>query len=142
MSQENVELTHRATDALNRRDLDAYLALMDEDVEVISRLAPMGEGRYRGHDGFLRWQQNLRDVFPDWHAELVEARDVGDFTMGLVRIRGHGDESGAPVDQVIWQVGEWRDGKLVRLSSHDSEAEALEAAGLSEQDAHADSPPD
>jgi ketosteroid isomerase-like protein len=139
MSQENVERSYRVIDAFNRGDVEAALALLDEDVEVVSRLAPMGEGRYRGHDGFLRWRQNLRDVFPDWHAELVEVRDVGDFTMGLVRIRGHGDESGAPVDQVIWQVGEWRDGKLVRFSSHDSEAEALEAAGLSEQDAHPDS---
>jgi len=142
MSQENVERSYRVFDAFNRGDVEAARALLDEDVEVISRLVPIGEGRYRGHDGFLRWQQNLRDVFPDWHAEPVEVHDVGDFTMGLVRIRGHGDESGAPVDQVIWQVGEWRNGKLVRLSSHDSEAEALEAAGLSEQDAHADSPPD
>jgi ketosteroid isomerase-like protein len=139
MSQENVERSYRVIDAFNRGDVEAARSLLDEDVEVISRLAPMGEGRYRGHDGFLRWQQNLRDVFPDWHTEFVEVRDVGDFTMGLVRMRGHGDESGAPVDQVIWQVGEWREGKLVRLSSHDSEAEALEAVGLSEQDAHADS---
>ena len=61
--------------------------------------------------------------------------------MGPVRIRGHGGGSGAPVDQVIWQVAEWHNGKLVRLSSHDSEAEALEAVGLSEQDAHADPQP-
>ena len=32
MSQENVELTHRAFDAFNRRDLDASLALTDDDV--------------------------------------------------------------------------------------------------------------
>ena len=38
MSQENVELTYRAIDAFNRRDLDAYLALMDDDVEAVSRL--------------------------------------------------------------------------------------------------------
>jgi hypothetical protein len=33
MSQENVELSHRANDAFNRRDLDAFLALMDPGVE-------------------------------------------------------------------------------------------------------------
>jgi len=31
MSQENVELSRRAVDAFNRRDLDAFLALMDPD---------------------------------------------------------------------------------------------------------------
>ena len=139
MSQENVELSYRAVDAFNRRDLDALLALADEDVEVFSRLAPIEESRYHGHEGILRWQQDLYDVFPDWHAELLDVRDFGDFTMGVMRVRGHGGESGVPVDQVVWQVAEWRNGKLVWLSSHDSEAGALEAVGLSEQDAHADS---
>ncbi len=138
MSQENVELTHRATDAFNRRDLDAFLAFMDDDVEIVPRAVAM-EGRYHGHDGVRRWWSSLFDVFPDWHAEDLEVRDFGDLTMGAVRIRAHGGESRVPVDQVIWLVGEWRNGMVVRYSSHDSEAEALAAAGLSEQDAHADS---
>jgi ketosteroid isomerase-like protein len=138
MSQENVEAHHRVTDAFNRRDLDALLALIDEDFEGASRLVPL-EGRYHGHEGALRWQQSLYEVFPDWHGESLEVRDFGDFTMAAVRFHGHGGESGAPVDQVVWQVGEWRNGKLVRLSSHDSEAEALQAVGLSEEDSHADS---
>ena len=137
MSQENVELTHGATDAFNRRDLDAFLAFMDDDVEIVPRAVAM-EGRYHGHDGVRRWWSSLFDVFPDWHAGTLEVRDFGDFTTGTVRIRAHGGESRVPVDQVIWLVGEWHNGKLVRYSSHDSEAEALEAVGLSEQDAHPD----
>jgi hypothetical protein len=38
MSQENVELQHRLTDAFNRRDFDAMLALTDKDVELIPRV--------------------------------------------------------------------------------------------------------
>jgi ketosteroid isomerase-like protein len=38
MSQENVELANRCYDAINRRDLDALLALMDDDVEAVSCL--------------------------------------------------------------------------------------------------------
>ena len=140
MSQENLELTYRAFDAFNRRDLDAFLALMDDDVEVVPRIGAVeGERSYRGHDGVRLWWNNLLDVFPDWNAEAAEMRDFGDFTMAPVRVRGHGGESGVPFDQVICQVGEWRNGKLVRFSSHDGEAEALEAVGLSEQDARADS---
>jgi ketosteroid isomerase-like protein len=37
MSQENVDLAHRAYEAFNRRDWGAFLALMDRDVEVESR---------------------------------------------------------------------------------------------------------
>ena len=51
MSQENVELLHRAYDAFNRRDLDALLALCDPDVEFISYTMQVeGGDPYRGHD--------------------------------------------------------------------------------------------
>jgi ketosteroid isomerase-like protein len=82
---------------------------------------------YRAFDAFNRRDF---DAFPDWSAEPVEVRDLGNVTMGKVRYRGRGGESRAPADQVIWQVAEWRGRKIVRLSSHNSEVEALEAAGL------------
>lgn len=50
MPQENVELLHRSVDAVNRRDLDSFLALMDEDVESVSRIAAI-EGGLKGHAG-------------------------------------------------------------------------------------------
>ncbi len=56
MSQENVELLHRAYDALNERNLDAFLAPMDADVELIPfERALEGGGSYRGHSGFRSW---------------------------------------------------------------------------------------
>jgi hypothetical protein len=48
MSQENVKLAYRATDAFNRRDLDAFLALMDDDVDAVSRIIAI-EGGLQGH---------------------------------------------------------------------------------------------
>ena len=58
MSQENVELAQQAFDDFNRRDMGAFLALMDADVEAVSRLVAM-EGGYHGHDGIRHWWQNL-----------------------------------------------------------------------------------
>jgi hypothetical protein len=37
MSQENVEQQYRAADAFSRRDLDAFLAICDPDIELVSR---------------------------------------------------------------------------------------------------------
>jgi ketosteroid isomerase-like protein len=34
MSEENVELGYRLVDALSRGDLDAFLALVDPDIEL------------------------------------------------------------------------------------------------------------
>jgi ketosteroid isomerase-like protein len=65
MSQGNVELFGRSVDAFNRRDLDALLALMDDDVELVPRIGAMeGESSYRGHNGVRRWWDNVLDVFP------------------------------------------------------------------------------
>ena len=56
---------------MNRRDLDAYLALMDEDVEAVSRIVAV-EGGMHGHDGIRRWWESWFDVFPDYKVEIVE----------------------------------------------------------------------
>ena len=91
MSQENVVLYYRAVDALNRRDFDAYLAVMADDVEAVPRTGALeGESSYRGHDGVRRWLNSLLDVFPDYSAELVEVRDCGDMTFATFQARGHG----------------------------------------------------
>ena len=140
MSQENVKLMYRAVDAFNGRDLDAHLALMDDDVEVIPRVGAMeGESSYRGHDGVRRWWNDVLDVFPDWKVEVVEVRDLGDLTLATIRLSGHGAGSAAPTDQATWQVGRWRRAKCVWWRTFQTRAEALEAVGLSEQDAHAES---
>jgi ketosteroid isomerase-like protein len=131
MSQENVELAHRAFDALNRRDLGAFLALMDDDVEAVPRLVAM-EGGYHGHDGIRRWWQNLLDAFPDYSVEIVEVRDLGDLTFIALRNRGHGAGSDAPIEHRLWMLAEWRQEKVVWWRSYGTEAEALEAVGLRE----------
>jgi hypothetical protein len=76
--------------------------------------------------------KELLDFLPDIRVEVVESRAVGDLTINALNIRGHGTGSEAPFEERLWQVGEWRDGKAVWWHSHGSEAEALEAAGLSE----------
>jgi ketosteroid isomerase-like protein len=133
MSKENVELLHQAFDAFNRRDLDAFLALCDPDVEFISYLARVEGGEpYRGHEGVRAWSERLLAVYPDFRAEIEEARDLGSRTIARVRTHGHGVESDAPMAQTVWHVAEVRHGKAVWWRFFASEAEAVEAAGLSE----------
>jgi ketosteroid isomerase-like protein len=137
MSQENVELHYRVIDAINRRDLDALLILMDDDVEAVPRIAAM-EGDFHGHDGMRRWWEITLDSFPDFNIETVEVHDFGDLTVAALRAFGHGAGSEVPLEDSVWQASRWRQGKCVWWRTFDARAEALEAVGLSEQDAHAD----
>ena len=116
MSQENVELAHRAIEAFNRRDLDAALALMDDDVEAIPRGARI-EGSYHGHDGIHRLWENVFAVWPDFTVQAVEVGELGDLTVSALRTRGHGAGSDIPLDESVWQVTRWRHGKC-RLVGH------------------------
>jgi ketosteroid isomerase-like protein len=130
MSQENVELAREAVDAFNRRDLDAFLALANDEVETVSRLVAM-EGGYHGRDGARRWWENLLDAYPDLTAEVVQVRDFGDLTVTMQRSRGHGAGSDVPVDEMIWVVSQWRNKKCVWWSpQYTTEADALEAVRL------------
>ncbi len=133
MSQENVELAHRMTAAINRHDIDEVLALSDPDVEFIPRILEVeGGGSYRGHDGVRSWWENLFGVWPDFYAEVEEVRDRGDMTVARVRMSGQGIASEATTGQTSWVVNEWRDGKVIWMRNLQSEADALKAAGLSE----------
>jgi ketosteroid isomerase-like protein len=131
MSQRNVELAQQAFDAFNRRDMGAFLALMDADVEAESRLVAM-EGGYHGHDGIRHWWQNLLDAFPDFTLETVGAREHGNLTLATLRSRGHGADSDTPFVDTVWVVVDWRDEKAIRWRILSTDAEALEAVGLRE----------
>ena len=133
MSQENVELHCQAIDAFNRRDLGAYLALTHPEVEFTPyEVSVQGGEPYRGHAGVRSWWEESFAVFPDFRGEVYEVRELGDRTFARGRIRGQGAGSGASFERALWQVAEWRDGKIVWWGTFESEAEALEAAGLKE----------
>jgi ketosteroid isomerase-like protein len=130
MSQENVR---EALDAFNRRDLDALLALSDPDIEITPLIVQMeGGGSYRGHEGVRSWWEDLLGVFPDFSGEIEEVRDLGDMTVARLRLRAHHAGSDARVEETTWFAIEWRHDKVIWWRTFRSEAEALEAAGLSE----------
>jgi hypothetical protein len=60
--------------------------------------------------------------------EIDGVRGLGDVTVADVRLRGHGGESDARVEQEQWHVARWRHEKIIWWHVFLSEAEALEAA--------------
>ncbi|MFN2616921.1 MAG: nuclear transport factor 2 family protein [Thermoleophilaceae bacterium] len=135
MSQENVDLVYQAIDAFNRRDIDAFLALMDSDVEFTPyERAVEGLGPYHGHGGVRTWWDESFATLPDFSAELLEVRDLGAVTFAHGRLRGTGAGSGAAFERTLWMAVEWRDGKQLWWHAFESEAEALEAAQRRDSD--------
>jgi ketosteroid isomerase-like protein len=135
MSQENVELTRRAFDAIVRRDLDAFVALHDPSCEIQPLLAAVA-GNYHGRAGVREWLDDLLGAFPDFSFRVDDVRELGDRTLTRARVSGHGAhtmDSAAPmIDQVNWILAEIRDGRVIWWGTFHTEAEALEAAALRE----------
>ena len=133
MSQENVEIVRRGHETFNRRDLDAFLATCEPDVEFTPyERAIEGLGPYRGHDGIRKWWGEAFEVLPDFNVELDEVRDLGELVFVRGRLRGHGAGSGAAFERNYWGLFRCHGGRVVWWHAYPSEKEALEAAGLQE----------
>ena len=131
MSQENVEVAHRAWEAFERHDIDGFLTYIDPKVEWHSLMHEM-DGVAHGHAGVRQWWTSLFAAFPDWSPSIVDVRDLGDFVLLHARAVGSGAASGAGVDEDFWQVAEMRGGRIAWYRVFRNEEEALEAVGLRE----------
>ena len=137
MSQENVEIVRRWVAAYNQRDMDALIKLTDPDVEFRSVFLAM-ESIFRGYEGLHAYFEAIEDAYERFVILPEELLDAGAAVLSLARAewrgRGSGAEGSRPLTVATWI----RAGKVFRLETFTDRGEALEAVGLSEQDAHAD----
>jgi uncharacterized protein len=139
MSKENVEIVRRGYEAFDRGDIQTVLSLMDPEVETrLDTAVPDWEPRY-GRDGFLKAIETWLAPWETYRIELHEVVDAGERVLAVFRELGRNKGAGHDVEQVGFHLWTFRDGKAVRFDGFINRSDALEAACLSEQDAHADS---
>jgi ketosteroid isomerase-like protein len=132
MSEENVELARQALEALGRRDLELWLAVHDEDFEVVP-IRDWPEPGVRGPEAAWDFYLKIIDLFADFPADQAEVTDAGgERVVAHPRYEVRGRESGAGVEFEYWVVFTFRRGRILRAEWFADRAEALEAAGLSE----------
>jgi ketosteroid isomerase-like protein len=139
MSQENVEIVRANFEAFNVGDLDALREHYDRNIIVRATEDWPEPGPFVGREAVIRQGEQLRET---WDAVTVEP--IGDFIGAGDRVAvrhiwhgvGHGPESHPLEFTAVYTI---RKGKISIIEYFWEHAEALEAVGLSEQDAHADS---
>jgi ketosteroid isomerase-like protein len=138
MSQENVEIIRAAFEAWNTGDMDALRELYDPDVIMRAIEGWPEPGPYVGREAVMRWLAQLRET---WDADTLEL--TSDFTaVGdrvAVRLTWHGAGRGPQANMGMTVVQTVRDGRVFYVEYFWDHANALEALGLSKQDAHAGS---
>jgi ketosteroid isomerase-like protein len=120
-----VDILRAALDALNRVDLDDFLAQMHPEVEFRSLIAEAEGETFRGHVGVRRWWRSVRDTFEEIHWDYGQVRAHGD--RGVAEIRISGRLGGVDLAQTMWQAFRARDGKAVWWRFFRTEEEAVEA---------------
>jgi ketosteroid isomerase-like protein len=138
MSQENVEIVKAVVDAFNRQDWDAGFQYSAPGAEMdMSRAL----GPYRGVyalDQARPFVSDFAATFESVRIEVDQLIEAGEHVvlLGNIHFRGRdGIEATARAIQ-SWTV---RDGAVERMVMYQEREDALEAVGLSEQDARADS---
>jgi ketosteroid isomerase-like protein len=118
--REEVETVRAIFEAFERRDVEAALAFVSEELEFLPGGTAARAGRtepYRGRDGV---RQYFADASRVWDDLTIRADDIRAAAGGVV-VFGHatGVAGGEPVSRQIvwtWQV---RDGKAVSLRVND-----------------------
>jgi hypothetical protein len=127
---QHVQLLERMIELWNASE-DA-LELLDPEIEVLTPFSSVTGEPYRGIAGYREWRAEIADQFERWEMHIEEIRAVSAtrfLLIGFGRVRGRG--SGIEFDQPAAGVVEFKGDRVVRVSIHLSEADAI-AAGARE----------
>jgi ketosteroid isomerase-like protein len=138
MSQENVKVVREMYDAMNRGDWKAVFAHASPEIEWETDPRHPKAGIYRGQEMFQRFVEDLEGPFEQSVIEPERFFARADQVVAFIKIRRKPMGSTAKVEIQIGELWTFRDGQLVRGQGFGEREQALKAAGLSEQDAHAD----
>ena len=132
MSQENVEIVRRGYERYNRTGEPEWSLLGPDVVYDVSRRT-FDPAVYHGHEGVREFLALIREQWATMRLEPEDFIDAGnDAVVVPVRLVGVGRDSGVETTANACHVWTFRGGKIIRQTTFQTKAEALEAGGLSE----------
>ena len=136
MPQENVEIIRRVNAAFNSGDWDGWLPLFDPGFVYYEGASYLDTPSViRGRDQFRSAIESYGAELEGFRGDIVELINADDRVLCLTRWSGTGRSSGLRVEMLEAIVFTIRDGRIIEGRAFSDRAEALEALGLSEQDA-------
>ena len=135
MSQQNVEIIKRGYEQFGTTgEIRADPGLVWD----VSNLGWPDQQVYTGPAGAMQFNAEWAAAWDDWEMEPEDYIDAGERVVVILTQRGRSKATGIPVEMRFAQVWTLRDGQGIRMQLYASVEEALQAVGLSQQDAHAD----
>ena len=117
-----------AYDAWNRGDREAWIELLDPEIEIhTSGVFPDMAPSYKGHDRARTFWRQLLDPWEEFRIEAEEITEEDDIVAAAIRFRARGSDSGVEVDMRFGNAILLRDGLAIALVNRRTREEALEA---------------
>jgi ketosteroid isomerase-like protein len=139
VSQADIETLRAGYEAFTRGDWDSVVASAHADIELKTADRVTSPGTYHGVDELRRFFEDMFEPFEEVVAEPQRFFDRGDRIAVLVRVRARPTGSNAVIENLVGHVWTIRDGKAIRLEIFPQREKALEAIGMPEQEALAES---
>lgn len=130
LRRRNQSIVRASYEALNRRDVAAWLATFHPDAE----LHPFGRDAhttvFRGHDGLRQWVESVIEATEEFRFEPTQYTTAGRFVVARVGVRARQPGAATPLNIHVIQVFELAEGRVQGLSTHLAEGQTVEAMGL------------
>ena len=124
----NAELLLKGFEAWNRDDCDAWLDLLDPEVEVrTSGVFPDLAASYRGHGPARRFWRQMREPWEEFRIDVERVEDGDDWAAAAIGFRARGADSGVEVDMSFGSAATIRDGLAIELVNRRTLEEARDA---------------
>jgi ketosteroid isomerase-like protein len=120
-------------DAFNRRDIDAALAVVDEQVEFLAPTAEIANAGkpYVGRDGMRKYYSDVAAVWKELEVTPTDIREVGDAVLALGRVYGRA-EGGYIQDSPAQWVMRFRAGRIWWIRVYTNRSAAFAEVGFAE----------
>jgi ketosteroid isomerase-like protein len=101
------EIVRRAHEALNAGDVEALVALCDEDFRLDMSDRVLNPRVYDGHDGIRAFYAEVLDVWESFTWEPIELHELDNLVVAVLHSTGKGRSSGLELDRrsaMLWRV--------------------------------------
>lgn len=124
----NADLLLAGYEAWNRGDCDAWLALLDPEIQIeTSGVFPDLAPEYHGHTRAAKFWSQMLEPWEEFHIEVERIEEESDIVAAGIRFRARGSDSGVEVDMRFGNGIRIRDGLAIELLNRRTFEEAFEA---------------
>jgi ketosteroid isomerase-like protein len=134
VSEQNVEIVRQLI-ALGEQARGSGLTslpmdLVTPDMEIDLSRRVFNPETYRGFDGWVRLNDELREVWTEWHVTPERIVAAGDRVVSIETVRGRGRGSGIETEARYATIWTFANGLVTRIEIGLQPDDALKAVGL------------